>query len=74
MARTPTLTINFYKPRNLYELSGAYGLTPETCHRCYVDLHPEGLSRDELDDLVRCIDDSGNEYDHHLDEPIGAGL
>jgi hypothetical protein len=70
----PTLTVRFYKPRNAYEQAGLVPGGPEVCHRCYVELHPEGLTRAELDDLVRCIDDAGNEYDHHLDEPVGAGL
>lgn len=35
----------------------------ETCHRCNC----------ELPNDAGCVDDALNEYDDHLDEPMGAG-
>lgn len=66
-------TIRFHRPTTMQEAAGLVP-GPEVCPRCHVELWPGVEGRERLDALVRCIDDSGNEYDNHLDEPIGAGL
>lgn len=76
------MAITFYRPRNITEEMFGVPGAPETCFRCHVDLMSmlaeaggnRVLARDLLDAALVCVDECGNEYDHHLDEPIGAGL
>jgi hypothetical protein len=69
--RIEEITVRFRYPVTHYEVAGLVP-GPETCFRCHVEFGT--TTRDRLDEVVRCVDDSGNEYDYHLDEPEGAGL
>jgi hypothetical protein len=69
--RIEVIPVRFRHPETYYDEAGLFP-GPETCFRCHVEFGT--TTRARLDEVVRCVDDSGNEYDHHLDEPEGAGL